>query len=175
MTWEDVINTLIGAVAGGALAILGGWLKAREETKRYLAHLAALQEHAKILAGSPEEARDEIEKHRPSNPPAVERIGILLLVSLGSGMLGGLLAPHVRALPEAPPQDVGAATAGECKKASDCGAGCSCPAGQCKCAAIERRPPPKSEPRSASASVSLRDYAGDPFWGPVEPVSSAPN
>lgn len=175
MTWHDVINTLIGAVAGSLVAMLGGWLKAREETRRYEAHLAALKEFRAGIAAAPEDARDELEKARPSNPPPVDRIALLLLVSLGSGILGATVAPRLRAVIDVatvkPPAIDDTATAGECSKDDDCGKGCSCKQRQCRCATIESKPPPKKpDPRRSALQMGTAQaaviYAGDPHWRP---------
>lgn len=182
MSWQDVINTLIGAAAGALVSALAGWLRAREETRRYERHLLAMEKFRADLASAPEDARDELEKGRPSNPPPVEKIANILLVSLGSGVLGAMVAPYFHAVTEiadrkpteapliAPAADE-SATSGECSKDDDCGKGCSCKQRQCRCATIESKPPPKKQdPRRSALQLSTAQasvvYAGDPHWRP---------
>lgn len=93
MTWLDFLGPILGGAVGSLIALLGGYLRERETTRRYEAQLAAEQARLYQLAGAPESARDEIERFPISRPPTVGPLAALIAVSLGAGVTGGAVAP----------------------------------------------------------------------------------
>ena len=162
MTLTDILSSLVSA---GALGLVAGGGRELIRLAGYAIEQKTQRERDRLIAANPGAAA-ALNATPISKPPSVGPLAVLMPLALVTGAAAGpVVAPHVATF----------AAATECRKNTDCGSGCTCSGGQCKCAAIDRRPPPKPEPRSASATASYRDYAGDPFWGPIEPVSSAPN
>lgn len=93
MTWADFLSPILGGAIGSLIALLGGYLRERETSRRYKLHLAALDQRAKALATAPADVRDEIEKLPISQPPAVGPLAVLVALSLGAGVTGGAVAP----------------------------------------------------------------------------------
>lgn len=161
MTLSDALSSL---VSGGLLTLLAGGARELLRLWGYRMELRAQAERARLLAEHPE-AAEALARDPISKPPTLGPLAVMLALAGTTGAAAGpVVAPRVATL----------AAAAECRKNTDCGSGCTCSGGQCKCAAIDRRPPPKPEPRSASATASYRDYAGDPYWGPVDAVETMP-
>ena len=93
MTWIDLLGPILGGAVGSLIALLGGYLRERETSRRYEAQLAAEQERIKQLAAAPDSVRDEIERFPISRPPTVGPLAALVAISLGAGMTGGAVAP----------------------------------------------------------------------------------
>lgn len=93
MTWLDLLGPILGGAVGSLIALLGGYLRERETSRRYEAQLAAEQARLRQLAEAPESARDEIERFPISRPPTVGPLAALVAISLGAGMTGGAVAP----------------------------------------------------------------------------------
>ena len=93
MTWLDFLSPIIGGAVGSLIALLGGYLRERETSRRYEAQLAAEQARLRQLAEAPESARDEIERYPISRPPTVGPLAVLVALSLGAGVTGGTVAP----------------------------------------------------------------------------------
>ena len=160
MTLSDALSSL---VSGGLLTLLAGGARELLRLWGYRMELRAQADRDRLLAEHPEAAA-ALAKDPISKPPTLGPLAVMLALAGTTGAAAGpVVAPHVATF-----------AAAECRKNSDCGSGCTCSGGQCKCAAIDRRPPPKPEPRSASATASYRDYAGDPFWGPTEAIETMP-
>lgn len=93
MTWLDVLGPILGGAVGSLIALLGGYLRERETSRRYEAQLSAERDRLRQLAEAPESARDEIERFPISRPPTVGPLAALVAISLGAGMTGGAVAP----------------------------------------------------------------------------------
>ena len=93
MTWLDLLGPILGGAVGSLIALLGGYLRERETSRRYEAQLAAEQARLRQLAEAPESARDEIERFSISRPPTVGPLAALVALSLGAGVTGGVVAP----------------------------------------------------------------------------------
>lgn len=87
----DILGPLIGGAVGTLLAGLFGWLRALQETRRYeIAARAETRRLELIAAAKDDDIRAELQAARPSNPPPVAPLALLLLVTLGAGVGGGL-------------------------------------------------------------------------------------
>ena len=148
MTFADALTSL---VSGGVIALFGGLARELISTHRYKIEMQAQQQRDQLIAQHPE-AAEAIRKEPLPKAPSLGPLAVMLALA---GTTGAAAGPMVR-----PAMD-GLAAAGECRKDKDCGTGCSCSGGQCKCAALERKPPSKPEP-----TASLRWYAGDTYWKP---------
>lgn len=93
-SWIDLLSPLVGAAIGSLIALLGGWLREREATARYRLHLQAEEQRIALLAKAPAAARDEIDRYRHSQPPAVGPLAALVAMSLAAGVGGGVVAPR---------------------------------------------------------------------------------
>lgn len=164
MTITDLLSSLVSA---GVMSLIAGGVRECLRLAGYWMQLRAQAERARLLAANPE-AADALRCDPISQPPTLGPLALMLALA---GTTGAAAGPIVRPAVEV------ASSAAECRKNSDCGAGCTCnvSSGKCSCATIERKPPPKSgPPRTASATASYRNYAGDPFWGPLQPIETNP-
>lgn len=93
MTWLDLLGPILGGAVGSLIALLGGWLRERETSRRYKMHLAALDQRAQALTKAPADVRDELEKLPISQPPTVGPLAVLVGLSLTAGVTGGTVAP----------------------------------------------------------------------------------
>lgn len=93
MTWIDLLGPILGGAVGSLIALLGGYLRERETTRRYEAQLAAEQARLDLLSQAPESAKDEIERFAISRPPGVGPLTVLIGLSLSAGVTGGAVAP----------------------------------------------------------------------------------
>ena len=93
MTWLDFLGPILGGAVGSLIALLGGYLRERETSRRYKMHLAAVEQRTRALAAAPEDVRDELEKLPISQPPTVGPLAALIALSLGAGVTGGAVAP----------------------------------------------------------------------------------
>lgn len=153
------------------------WRRRAEDVREYNVMLAAAQT---------DEVRRVIEANPPPAPPdfgAVKTIFILLLsgaallgalakapllvaaahallpatpVSMGNTGCGAVPRPTSSPVGFAAPEMQAAAAGGSCSRDSDCGSGCSCKSGSCKCAAQKPLVRPGPAPRRlASMDGSL--------------------
>ena len=162
----NLVDLLSSLVSAGALGLVAGGGREIIRLIGYGIEQKTQRERDRLIAQNPEAAA-ALNASPISKPPSVGPLAVLLPLAMVTGAAAG---PMVRPAVEV------ATSAAECRKNSDCGSGCTCnvSSGKCSCATIERKPPPKSEPRTASATASYRDYAGEPFWGPLQPIDSNP-
>lgn len=157
LPWDRLVDHV--PLAGAALAFVG--LLVRFVAWRL--RVRDVQSFNAALAAAPtEEARTLIRSNPP--PPAgddLTRLGVLLLL-LSSATIGLPLAQGATVAAEG--------NADRCEKASDCGPGCACRDGQCRCAANDRKRAPRRDskpdngPRSSMAALPHRRYAGQIAW-----------
>ncbi len=137
MTWADLLGPLLGGAVGSLIALLGGWLREKQQTRRYELHLAADAEYRRQLIEAPESVRDELERTPPSKPPVVGPLAALVALSLGAGVSAGSVAPHAVAAIRADD------TAAKCTP-QNCPGG-RCVSGKCQKMAETEEPGPSSD------------------------------
>lgn len=148
-------------IAGAALALVGLLLRFAAWRLR----VRDVQAFNAALAAAPSEETREVIRSNPPPPPGQDltRLGVLLLLLSGAA-IGVPLAQGATVAEDG--------NAERCDKSADCGPGCICRDGQCRCAATDRKRPPRrpqksdTGPRSSSSLAALpaRRLAGDPTW-----------